>query len=302
MRQDTDAEEDSNYESVRSVPGVRQPYLCSSQPANLPCSYQPASLPCSCQPASLPCSCQPALLLSACLALVSLPCSCQLSACLALVILSVCLTLPSLPCAYQPASLPCSGQPVSLARSGQPVSLACSSQPARLPLKRTFQNRWVSEFPWLVFDQGIMTCKICIEAKKDNVFCVGKPERTPEKTALLNIKKYRPQSSCSYSTVIGYAGSFHSYVIASDNITHSKETVITYIDMILDLLPANMKTTSFWSHSPSSQFKNRYHIASLAGLQQDHKEGNRKKVNYMEDIVKRLHEYNSMADTPRPCL
>ena len=76
-------------------------------------------------------------------------------------------------------------------------------------------------------------------------------------------------------------------MIASDNITHSKETVITYIDMILDLLPANMKTTSFWSHSPSSQFKNRYHIASLAGLQQDHKEGNIKKVNYLEDIVKR---------------
>ena len=73
-----------------------------------------------------------------------------------------------------------------------------------------------------------------------------------------------------FTVAIWHSGSIHSHVIASDNITHSKETVIAYINKILDLLPANVKTVSFWSDGPSSQFKNRYHIASLAGLQQDH--------------------------------
>ena len=34
-----------------------------------------------------------------------------------------------------------------------------------------------------------MTCKICIEAKKDNVFCVGKPARNPRKDDIVKHKK-----------------------------------------------------------------------------------------------------------------
>ena len=73
-----------------------------------------------------------------------------------------------------------------------------------------------------------------------------------------------------FTAAIWHSGSIHSYVIASDNINHSKETIIAYTDRLLDLLPNNVTTTSFWSDGPSSQFKNRYHIASLAGLQRDH--------------------------------
>ena len=73
-----------------------------------------------------------------------------------------------------------------------------------------------------------------------------------------------------FTAAVWHSGDIHSYVIASDNIVHSKETVIAYVDRLLDVLPSNIKSTSFWSDGPSSQFKNRFHIASIIRLQNHH--------------------------------
>ena len=53
----------------------------------------------------------------------------------------------------------------------------------------------------------------------------------------------------------------------SYNLNHSKETVVAYVDMILDTIPASVKSVSIWSDGPASQFKNRYIAAALHTLQ-----------------------------------
>ncbi|KAG1682566.1 hypothetical protein GQR58_010849 [Nymphon striatum] len=56
-------------------------------------------------------------------------------------------------------------------------------------------------------------------------------------------------------------------ILVSDNITHSKDTVIPYIDRLLEELPKIVRKVSLWSDGPASQFKNRYILASLKPLQ-----------------------------------
>ena len=63
----------------------------------------------------------------------------------------------------------------------------------------------------------------------------------------------------------------HSKVIVSDNLNHSKETVVAYVDMILETIPASVKSVSIWSDGPASQFKNRYIAAALHPLQANYK-------------------------------
>lgn len=74
-----------------------------------------------------------------------------------------------------------------------------------------------------------------------------------------------------FTVAVWHSGSQHSHVIASDNLTHGKETVIAYLDKVLDSLPDHVKKVSLWSDGPASQFKNRYFAASLDTLQCKHK-------------------------------
>ena len=69
---------------------------------------------------------------------------------------------------------------------------------------------------------------------------------------------------------IWHSGSLKSFVFVSDNLTHSKDTVIAYIDFVLDQLPDIVKTVSIWSDGPCSQFKNRYIFAGIAHLETRH--------------------------------
>ena len=74
-----------------------------------------------------------------------------------------------------------------------------------------------------------------------------------------------------FTVAVWHSGSQHSHVIASDNLAHGKETVIAYLDKVLDGLPDHVKKVSLWSDGPASQFKNRYIAASMDTLQCKHK-------------------------------
>lgn len=73
-----------------------------------------------------------------------------------------------------------------------------------------------------------------------------------------------------FTSSIWYSGKQHPLVIASDNTTHSKDTVVAYIDFILEELPKDIKEVSIWSDGPASQFKNRYISAVLHSLEEKH--------------------------------
>ncbi|XP_063230878.1 uncharacterized protein LOC134535630 [Bacillus rossius redtenbacheri] len=61
------------------------------------------------------------------------------------------------------------------------------------------------------------------------------------------------------------------YVIASDVLDHSKNTVIAYIDRLLEELPPSVSDVRIWSDGPSSQFKNRYIAEAMITLANEHK-------------------------------
>jgi len=106
-----------------------------------------------------------------------------------------------------------------------------------------------------------------------------------ESKALLQVD-YSENYSCSYqdeiqsahwkqqvtlfTAALWHSGELHSMVIASDNLTHAKETLVAYISRILDELPSTVTTVSLWSDGPVSQFKNRYVAAGMHALEQYH--------------------------------
>lgn len=50
----------------------------------------------------------------------------------------------------------------------------------------------------------------------------------------------------------------HACVIASDSLQHNKDTVVAYIDKLLQEIPKDVKEVRIWSDGPASQFKNRF--------------------------------------------
>ena len=73
-----------------------------------------------------------------------------------------------------------------------------------------------------------------------------------------------------FTAALWFDGKLHPTVIASDDLNHGKETVVS-IDHLLDTLPATVKCISIWSDGPSSQFKNRFVVAAISSLQEKHK-------------------------------
>jgi len=65
-----------------------------------------------------------------------------------------------------------------------------------------------------------------------------------------------------------YNESFCAKVLVSDNLTHTKDTIVTYLFKLLSKLPPTLKILKIWSDGPSSQFKNKY-IAALIPVLQD---------------------------------
>lgn len=62
---------------------------------------------------------------------------------------------------------------------------------------------------------------------------------------------------------IRHARKHYSKVIASDNLKHSKETLIAYLFKIFSSLPKRIKVVKIWTDGPSSQFKNKYIAAVI---------------------------------------
>ena len=65
------------------------------------------------------------------------------------------------------------------------------------------------------------------------------------------------------------AGNLNSRVTVSDNLTHTKDTVVAYSDAVLDTVPAS-KTVCIWSDRPASQFKNRLIAAAIPVFKAKH--------------------------------
>ena len=73
-----------------------------------------------------------------------------------------------------------------------------------------------------------------------------------------------------FTAAIWHSGTFRPCVIASDNLVHSKDTLLAYVDRLLDALPTAVKHVSVWSDGPSSQFKNRFVAATIEQLERRH--------------------------------
>ena len=74
-----------------------------------------------------------------------------------------------------------------------------------------------------------------------------------------------------FTAALWHTGMLHLIVIASDNLAHSKDTIIAYLDMLLEMTPSSIKkTVSIWSDGPASQFKNHFIAAAMISLQEKH--------------------------------
>ncbi|CAB3978921.1 Hypothetical predicted protein [Paramuricea clavata] len=74
-----------------------------------------------------------------------------------------------------------------------------------------------------------------------------------------------------FTAVLWFDGKLHPKVITSDNLDHGKDTIVTYIYHLQNILPNTVETISIWSDGPLSQFKNRFIVAVISALQEKHK-------------------------------
>ena len=90
-----------------------------------------------------------------------------------------------------------------------------------------------------------------------------------------------------------------SAVIISDDLTHSRDSVIIFVDKLLSsVIDERVKTLHIWSDGQSSQFKNRFIAASIPWLEEKHKlkicwnffatSHGKKSVNGIGGVVKRM--------------
>jgi hypothetical protein len=73
-----------------------------------------------------------------------------------------------------------------------------------------------------------------------------------------------------FTVALWHSGNLNSQVFASDHLVHAKETVIAYMETVIDKLPTCVKQLSVWSDGPASQFKNKYIAAAILILEKKH--------------------------------
>ena len=56
-------------------------------------------------------------------------------------------------------------------------------------------------------------------------------------------------------------------VFVSDNLVHTKDTIVSYLWKLLSQSPASLKTLKIWSDGPSPQFKNKFIAALISCLE-----------------------------------
>lgn len=73
-----------------------------------------------------------------------------------------------------------------------------------------------------------------------------------------------------FTSALYYDDKIHPLVLVSDELTHSKETVIAYMDILFEKIPSHVECIDVWSDGPASQFKNQYVMSSLPHLESKH--------------------------------
>lgn len=78
------------------------------------------------------------------------------------------------------------------------------------------------------------------------------------------------QTPVSLFTVAIYHRNLTSMTIASDCEKHTKDSVLAYIDIILEMLPNTAKTVNIWSDNATSQFKNQFIMEGIKSFEKRH--------------------------------
>ena len=73
-----------------------------------------------------------------------------------------------------------------------------------------------------------------------------------------------------FTAAFWHSETLHSQVIASDNLAHSNEIIIVYLNLNLQRKPATLKALSIWSDGACYQLKNKYTLATIAVLENKH--------------------------------
>lgn len=64
-----------------------------------------------------------------------------------------------------------------------------------------------------------------------------------------------------------FNGTFEGKVFVSNNLCHTKDTIVTYLWKLISTVPASLKILKIWSDGPSSQFKNKFMAALIERLE-----------------------------------
>lgn len=75
------------------------------------------------------------------------------------------------------------------------------------------------------------------------------------------------QTPVTVFTIAIYHRGFTPMVIVSECEKHFKESILAFLDVIIDQLPATVQKIYFWSDNPSSQFKSQYIMEGIKTLQ-----------------------------------
>lgn len=74
-----------------------------------------------------------------------------------------------------------------------------------------------------------------------------------------------------FTAAIWHSEDIYSYVLVSDNIDHTKNTIVAYMDRLLEELSLkSIEEVNIWSDGPSSQFKNKFIAESIKILEKKH--------------------------------
>ena len=72
-----------------------------------------------------------------------------------------------------------------------------------------------------------------------------------------------------FTCVCWFQGSKFCKVVVSDDRGHNKESIIVFLDTLLQFIPEHVKFVDFWSDGPSSQFKNRFAASMINYFQKE---------------------------------
>lgn len=104
------------------------------------------------------------------------------------------------------------------------------------------------------FDEGVLQIDFA-----ENFICESQDE-------IQNAHWNQKQLSL-FTTAFYYNDTFQSKVLVSDNLVHTKDTIVPFLCKVLHKLPKPLKVLKIWSDGPSSQFKNKYIAAIIPHLE-----------------------------------